>query len=68
MNKDAIRQILAWLDSATDEEIELKQTILKKLLKASASERRSDIRFVLRLIDEEIISRCEVMNFVRKQD
>jgi len=67
MNKETIHQILTWLESASDEQIKMKQDLLKKLLRASASERKSDIKFILRLFDEEIISRCEVMNFVEKQ-
>jgi len=67
MNKETIKQILAWLDSASDEDVSHKQDELKKLLKTSMSDRRADLKFALRLVEEEIISRGEVMNFSLKQ-
>jgi hypothetical protein len=68
MNKQMIKDILAWLDAASDENIQLKQDELKRLLKTSVSDRKSDIKFALRLVEEEVISRSEVMMFVEKQD
>ena len=68
MNKQMIKDILAWLDAASDESIQLKQDELKRLLKTSVSDRKSDIKFALRLVEEEVISRSEVMMFVEKQD
>jgi len=67
MNKETIKQILAWLDSASDEDVSHKQDELIKLLKTSVSDRRADLKFALRLVEEEIISRGEVMNFSSKQ-
>ena len=63
-----IKDILAWLDAASDESIQLKQDELKRLLKTSLSDRKADIKFALRLVEEEVISRSEVMMFVGKQD
>ncbi len=68
MNKQMIKDILAWLDAASDESIQLKQDELKRLLKTSVSDRKADIKFALRLVEEEVISRSEVMMFVEKQD
>jgi|SaaInlStandDraft_3_1057020.scaffolds.fasta_scaffold23674_3 hypothetical protein len=68
MNKQMIKDILAWLDAASDESIQLKQDELKRLLKTSLSDRKADIKFALRLVEEEVISRSEVMMFVGKQD
>ena len=68
MNKQMIKDILAWLDAASDESIQLKQDELKRLLKTSLSDRKADIKFALRLVEEEVISRSEVMMFVEKQD
>ncbi len=67
MNKETTKQILAWLDNASDEEVSYKQDELKKLLRTSVSDRRADLKFALRLVEEEIISRGEVMNFSSKQ-
>ncbi len=68
MDKQMIKDILAWLDAESDESIQLKQDELKRLLKTSVSDRKADIKFALRLVEEEVISRSEVMMFVEKQD
>jgi pyridoxine/pyridoxamine 5'-phosphate oxidase len=61
MNKETIRNFLAWLDQATDEEIQArKKAAIEALGKVSTREGKSDIRLVLRLIDEELIARLEV--------
>ncbi len=66
MDKEMIRQILAWLDAATDEELEHKQQELKRLIKRCVSDRKSDLKFALRLVEEEIVTRQDVMNFQRR--
>ncbi len=68
MDKQMIKDILAWLDAESDESIQLKQDELKRLLKTSVSDRKADIKFALRLVEEEVISRSEAMMFVEKQD
>jgi hypothetical protein len=61
MNKETIRNFLSWLDQATDEEIQArKKAAIEALDKVSSREGKSDIRLVLRLIDEELIARLEV--------
>ncbi len=67
MNKETLKQILAWLESASDEDIKLKQDELKQLVKESSSDLKTDMKFALRLVEEEIITRTEVMNFSGKQ-
>lgn len=61
MNKETIRRFISWLDQATDEEIQArKRVVIQALEKISSREGKSDIRLVLRLIDEEVIARLEV--------
>ncbi len=66
MDKEMIRQILAWLDAATNEELEHKQQELKRLIKRCVSDRKSDLKFALRLVEEEIVTRQDVMNFQQR--
>ena len=65
MNKETMQQILAWIESAGDVELEQRQYALKRLLKRTTADRRSDIRFALKLVEEEIIARSELMKFVK---
>jgi hypothetical protein len=61
MNKYTIRNFLAWLDQASDEQIQArKKAAIEALDKVSSREGKSDINLVLRLIDEELIARLEV--------
>ena len=67
MNKAMILEILAWLDAASTEDIEAKRKHLIDASRQSTSSRKSDLNFALRLVDEELISRSEVMKFVKRQ-
>ena len=69
MNKETIRHFISWLDQASEKEIQLRrEAALEALDKISSREGKSDIRLVLRLIDEEIISRLEISGQNMKQD
>ena len=68
MDKALIYEILAWLDAASTEDIKAKRQELIEAKRQSASARKGDIKFALRLVDDELISRSEVMKFVTKQD
>jgi hypothetical protein len=66
MGKEMIRQILAWLDPTSDVELKHKQQELKRLIKRCVSDRKSDLKFALRLVEEEIVTRQDVMNFQQR--
>lgn len=60
MNKATIKAFIAWLESASyDEIMEHKAAILKSQNDISSSAGKSDVRLALRLIDEEILVRLE---------
>lgn len=61
MNKETIKAFIAWLESATIEEMRNRQTfITKHLADIRTPEGRSDARLALRLIDEELLARMEL--------
>jgi hypothetical protein len=69
MNKETIRHFINWLDQACDQDIQLRREMaLEALGKISSREGKSDIRLVLRLIDEEVIARLEVCGQNMQQD
>ncbi len=69
MNKETIRHFINWLDQASDQDIQLRREMAHEALdKISSREGKSDIRLVLRLIDEEVIARLEVCDQRMKQD
>ncbi len=59
VNKDTIKAFIAWLETATEEEILQRR---EQTLKAQVSthEGKADIRLALRLIDEEMIARLDL--------
>ncbi len=60
MNKETIKAFIAWLDSASFDEIQAhKDNVLKSLKAVSSMEGKSDVKLALRLIDEEILARLE---------
>ena len=61
VNKTTIKAFIAWLESASYEEIqEHKNSVQKTLTYISSVEGKSDVRLALRLIDEEILARLEL--------
>ena len=63
MDKTAIKLLLLWLESATDDEIQDKLDEIKEAeQRVRTREGRSDLNLAKRLIDEEIISRLDFLN------
>ena len=61
MHKDFWKSLFHWLETASLIEIAAKQSILRETLKQiSDRELRSDIRRILRFMDEEILARTEL--------
>ncbi|WP_299314976.1 hypothetical protein [uncultured Halomonas sp.] len=59
MDKETIKAFIAWLETATEQEIqERRQQALNAHL--STPEARADIKLALRLIDEELLSRLDL--------
>lgn len=58
MNKETIKDFIAWLENAQAEEIRAHQAfILASLEDIRTAEGKADARLALRLIDEEILAR-----------
>ncbi|HID81755.1 MAG TPA: hypothetical protein EYP51_05200 [Thiotrichales bacterium] len=67
MDKTAIKTLIAWLASASDDDIQDKlDEINLAEKKVKSKEGLSDLALARRLIDEEIISRLDFLNL--KQD
>ena len=61
MDKETIKAFIAWLESASIEEIEKRRDLfIETSKKVSTSSGRSDIKFGLKLIDEELVARLEL--------
>lgn len=61
MNKETIKAFIAWLESATLEEMRNRQTfITQHLADIRTPEGRADARLALRLIDEELLARMDL--------
>jgi pyridoxine/pyridoxamine 5'-phosphate oxidase len=67
MDKDAIKAFIAWLETATEEEILQRR---EQALKAQVSthEGKADVRLALRLIDEELIARLDLKQIYLGKD
>jgi len=59
MDKEAIKAFIAWLETASEEEI-LKRRDQALSARVSTREGKSDVRLALRLIDEELIARLDL--------
>ena len=63
MNKDFWKTLYCWLETASLEDITIKQQLVRQLLGESNDlGLKTDIRRILRLIDEEFITREELAN------
>lgn len=61
MDKTTIKAFIAWLETASEEEIEAKRReLLHALERMTLPETRADARLGLRLIDEEALARMEL--------
>ena len=67
MDKDTIKAFIAWLETATEEEILQRR---EQALKAQVSthEGKADVRLALRLIDEELIARLDLKRLSHDKD
>lgn len=61
MNKATIKAFIAWLESASREEVlERRSEFEKTLAEVRSREAKADLRLGLRLIDEELIARMDL--------
>ncbi|UOA07342.1 hypothetical protein [Methylobacter sp. S3L5C] len=66
MNKDFWKTLYCWLETASLEEITVKQQLVQHMLGESNDlGLKTDIRRILRLMDEEFVARAEVANVSR---
>ncbi len=66
MNKDFWKTLYCWLETASLEEITAKQLVVRHLLgESNDPDLKTDIRRILRLMDEEFVARAEVANVSR---
>ena len=67
MNKDFWKTLYAWLETASPEEITTKQHLVRQMLGESNDlGLKTDIRRILRLMDEEFVARAELANNARR--
>ena len=67
MNKDFWKTLYAWLETASPEEITAKQHLVRQMLGESNDlGLKTDIRRILRGMDEELVVRAELANNVRR--
>lgn len=68
MNNDFWKDFYGWLDSATDEHIEAaRQKAQTQLAEPMDREMKSDIRRMLRAINEEQLTRSDLVRFVKRR-
>ena len=66
MNKDFWKTLYCWLETASLEEITVKQQLVRQMLGESNDiGLKADIRRILRLMDEEFVARAELANVSR---
>jgi hypothetical protein len=67
MNKDFWKTLYCWLDTASLEEITTKQHLVRQMLGESNDPGlKTDIRRILRGMDEELVVRAELASTVRR--
>ena len=63
MNKDFWKTLYYWLETASLEDITIKQQLVRQLLSESNDlGLKTDIRRILRLMDEDYVTRAELAN------
>ena len=66
MNKDFWKTLYCWLETASLEDITVKQQLVRQMLGESNDlGLKTDIRRILRLMDEEFVARAELANVNR---
>ena len=70
MNKETIKAFIAWLESASVEEINQRIEEIRVLEQAGQLSRdgRADLRLARRLIDEELIARLDLSRDAVRRD
>jgi len=58
MNKETIKAFIAWLETASDEEISVRRTLIVNQ-PVNTQEGKADIKLALPLLDEEMLARLE---------
>lgn len=58
MNKETIQAFIAWLETASDEEISVRRTLIVNQ-PVNTQEGKADIKLALPLLDEEMLARLE---------
>jgi len=59
MNKETIKAFIAWLETASDEEISARRILIVNQA-VNTPEGKADIKLALRLLDEEMLARLEL--------
>jgi len=59
MNKETIKAFIAWLETASDEEISARRILIVNQV-VNTPEGKADIKLALRLLDEEMLARLEL--------
>lgn len=63
MDKQTIKSFIRWLEEATEDELDTRRGEIKAAFtKVASPEGKADVRLALRLVDEEVIARLELLN------
>ena len=70
MNKETIKAFIAWLESASIEEINQRIKDIRSLEETGhlSHDGRADLRLARRLIDEELIARLDLSRDANRRD
>ena len=70
MDKATIKAFIAWLEQATDEEIEARIEEIHRLEQSGnlGADGKADLRLARRLIDEELIARLDLSRAADRRD
>ncbi|WP_071156321.1 hypothetical protein [Methylomonas sp. LWB] len=66
MNKDFWKSLFCWLETASVDEIRHKQDVVRQMLGQTRDlDFKTDIRRILRFMDEELLARAELAKVMR---
>lgn len=67
MENEVVKRFVRWLDDATEEEIKVARDRAKEALEIlSTREAKSQVKFALRLMDQEILARLQAKMLTRQ--
>lgn len=67
MENEVVKRFVRWLDDATEEEIKAARDRAKEALELlSTREAKSQVKFALRLMDQEILARLQAKMLTRQ--